>query len=169
MPEITLRHEIETDEDTYWAKCVFDADFNRRLYLEALKVPEWRILDSRSDDATIWRRVQVDPPTGNMPGPVKKVIGDRLSYVEEGTFDRKTRRYAFKVTPSTLADKTKVVGDMWVEKQGDKRCARVTKISVEVKVFMVGGLVEDRILSDLRSSYDNATSFTNQYIKENGL
>ena len=169
MPEITLRHEIETDEDTYWARCVFDADFNKKLYIDALKFPEWKLVDSKDDDAKIWRKVQVDPPTGNMPAAVKKVLGDRLSYVEEGTFDKKTKRYTFKVTPSTMADKTKVAGEMWVEKLGDKKIARVTKISVEVKVFMVGGMVEDRILSDLRSSYDKGTSFTNQYIKENSL
>ena len=172
MPEVTLRHEIDTDEDTYWAKCVFDADFNKKMYLGALKFPQWKLLDSKEDDAKIWRKVQVDPPTGDMPAAVKKVLGDRLSYIEEGTFDRKSKRYSFKVTPSTLAEKTKVAGEMWSEKLGDangKRIVRITKINVEVKVFMVGGLVEDRIIADLRSSYDKGTVFTNQYIKENGL
>ncbi len=169
MPEITLRHEIATDEDTYWAKCVFDPEFNKKLYIDALAFPQWKLLDSKDDDAKIWRRVQVDPPVGNMPGAVKKVIGDRLSYVEEGTFDKKSKRYAFHVVPSTMAEKTKVAGEMWVEKLGDKKIARLTKISVTVKVFMVGGMVEDRILSDLRSSYDKAAAFTNQYIKDIGL
>ena len=169
MPDITLRHDFETDEDTYWARCVFDAAFNTKLYIEGLKFPVWKLLDSKDDDAKIWRRVQVDPPVGNLPGPVKKVIGDRLSYVEEGTFDKKTKRYSFKVTPSTMAEKTKVAGEMWVEKAGDKKITRVTKISVEVKIFMVGGMVEERILSDLRTSYDKGSVFTRQYIKENGL
>ncbi len=173
MPEITLRHEIDTDEDTYWEKFVFDPDFNRKLYVEALQFPVWKLLDSKEDESKITRRVQVDPPTSNMPGALKKLIGDRLSYVEEGTFDKKTRRYTFKVLPSTLADKTKVQGEMWVEKLPDagsqKRIARVTKVSVEVKVFMVGGMVEERILSDLRSSYDKGTSFTNKTIKESAL
>ena len=169
MAEITLRHEIDTDEDTFWAKCVFDADFNKKLYIDTLKFPQWKLLDSKDDDAKLTRKVQVDPPTGSMPGPVKKVIGDRLSYVEEGTFDKKSKRYSFKVTPSTLAEKTKVAGEMWVEKLGEKKIARCCKISVEVKVFMVGGMVEDRILADLRASYDKGTAFTNQYIKDNGL
>jgi hypothetical protein len=169
VSEITLRHEIHTDEDTYWAKCVFDAPFNEQMYKGALKFPMWKLLDSKEDDAKIWRRVQVDPPVGDVPAAVKKVIGDRLSYIEEGTFDRKTKRYVFKVTPSTMADKTKVAGEMWVEKLGEKKIARVTRISVEVKVFMVGHLVEERITSDLRNSYDKGTSFTNEYIKENGL
>ena len=169
MQEFNLRHLIDTDEDTYWAKCVFDTEFNRQLYLEALKFPDWRILDSKEDETKIWRRVQVSPPVAHVPGPVKKVIGDRLSYVEEGTFDRKAKRYSFKVTPSTLAEKTKVAGQMWIEKLGEKKIARLTKISVDVKVFMVGGLVEDRIATDLRAAYDEGTSFTNQYIKKNGL
>jgi hypothetical protein len=169
MPEITLRHEINTDEDTFWSKIVFDEAFNKKLYEGALKFPAWKLLDFKEDDAKITRRVQVDPPTGDLPKPVKKVIGDRLAYTEEGSFDKKTKRYSFKVTPSTMAEKTKVNGELWAEKIDDKKIRRVCRISVEVKVFVVGGLVEDRIMSDLRSSYDDSTKFTNDYIKENGL
>ncbi|MBX3190166.1 MAG: DUF2505 family protein [Labilithrix sp.] len=169
MPELTLRHEFDIDEDAYWSKCVFDPAFNKELYVDELQFPNWSLLESKEDDAKIVRRVQVDPPVGNVPGPVKKVIGDRLSYIEEGTFDRKTKRYAFKVIPSTMADKTKVAGEMWVEKLGEKKIARVLKISVEVKVFMVGGMVEERILSDLRTSYDRGTTFTRRVIAERGL
>lgn len=169
MPSVTLRHEIETDEDTYWAKIVFDEAFNKKMYEGHLKIPSWKLLEMKDDDAKITRRVQVEPDAGNLPGPVKKVIGDRLSYVEEGTFDKKTKRYSFKVRPSALPDKTKISGEMWVEKLGDKKIARVCQMSVEVKVMLVGGMVEDRILSDLRRSYDEGTTYTNAYIKENGL
>ncbi|MBX3211644.1 MAG: DUF2505 family protein [Labilithrix sp.] len=169
MPETTLRHEIETDEDTFWSKIVFDEGFNKKLYEGALKFPGWKLLDSKEEGDKIVRRVQVDPPVGDLPGALKKVIGDRLAYTEEGTFDKKTKRYSFKVTPSTMADKTKVSGELWAEKIGDKKIRRMCRISVEVKVFMVGGMVEDRIMADLRASYDNSTAFTNQYIKENGL
>jgi hypothetical protein len=168
MPEVTLRHEIDTDEDTYWSKIVFDEGFNTKMYVDHLKIG-WKLLEQKDDGGRITRRVHVEPPTGNLPGPVKKVIGDKLAYTEDGTFDPAKKRYAFKVTPSTMADKTKVSGEMWCEKLGDKKIARVCRISVEVKVFMVGGMVEERILSDLRASYDKGTSFTNDYIRENGL
>ncbi len=169
MPEVTLRHEIDTDEDTFWSKLVFDEGFNKKLYEGALKFPAWKLLESKDDDAKVTRRVQVDPPVGGLPGPVKKVIGDRLAYTEEGSFDKEAKRYSFKVTPSTMADKAKVSGEMWCEKISDKKIRRMCRISVEVKVFMVGGMIEDRIMQDLRSSYDNSTTFTNQYIKDNGL
>lgn len=169
MPDITLRHEFNTDEDTYWSKCVFDEAFCREMYLEALKFPGWKVLESKDDENKLTRRVQVDPPVASLPGPVKKVIGDRLSYTEEGTFDKKAKRYKFRVIPSTLADKTTVTGELWCEKLGDKKVARVCKIHVEVKVFMVGGMVEDRILADLRDSYEKGTNFTNDYIAKHGL
>ena len=44
------------------------------------------------------------------------------------------------------------------------------KIAVEVKVFVIGGMIEDRILKDLKpSSYEDSTTATNDYIKKNGL
>lgn len=169
MPEVTLRHEIDTDEETYWSKVVFDEAFNKQLFEGQLKFPGWKVIESKEDDAKIVRRIQVDPPVADLPGAVKKVIGDRLAYTEEGTFDKKAKRYTFKVTPSTLAEKTKVSGELTVEKISEKKIRRVCKISVEVKVFVVGGMIEDRILTDLRSAYDNGAAFTNQFIKENGL
>lgn len=169
MPSVTFRHEIDTDEDTYWAKIVFDEAFNKEMYEGYLKLPSWKLLEMNEDDAKITRRVRVEPDAGNLPGPVKKVIGDKLSYVEEGTFDKKTKRYSFKVRPSALPDKTKISGEMYVEKLGEKKIARVAKMDVEVKVMLVGGMVEERILSDLRVSYDKGTAFTNEFIKKNGL
>jgi hypothetical protein len=169
MPEVTVRHEIDCDEDTFWSKIMFDLDFNKKLFEGVLKFPSWKQLDVKDDDAKIVRRVQVDPPTGDLPGPVKKVIGDRLAYTEEGTFDKKTKRYTFKVTPSTLSEKTKVSGELWLEKLGDKKVRRNVRINVEVKVFVVGGMIEDRIVADLRKSYDEGASYTNQFLKETGL
>jgi len=137
MPEVTLKHEIDTDEDTFWEKVVFNEEFNKKLFEGALKFPAWTLLDQKEDDAKITRKVTVSPPTGDLSAALKKVIGDRLSYTEEGTFDKKIRR--------------------------------LCRISVEVKIFMVGGMVEERIMKDLRSSYDDSTAATNAYIKENGL
>jgi hypothetical protein len=168
MPEVTLRHEIETDEETYWSKIVFDETFNTKMYVDHMKIG-WKLLEQNDGEAQLTRRIHVEPPVGNLPGAVKKVIGDKLAYTEEGTFDKASKRYTFKVKPSTLADKTKVSGEMWCEKLGDKKVARVCRMSVEVKVFMVGSMVEERILTDLRASYDKGTAFTNDYIRQNGL
>ena len=169
MPEITLRHEIECSEETYWQKCFFDEEYNRRLFLDVLKFPGFTLLEQKNDAGTKTKKCKIDPPLVGIPSAAKKVIGDRLSYVEEGSLDEKSGRYTFKVTPSAMAEKTSVTGELYAEKLGENRIARVAKIKVEVKVFMLGGMVEEKIIGDLKNSYDVAASFTNDFVKEKGL
>ncbi len=168
MQEITIRHEMECDEDTYWYKCVFNAEYNERLYLKELQFPQYVLEKYEDDGETIRRVVRASPKIPPLPGPVKKVIGDGLAYVETGSFPRATKHYSFTATPNALADKAKTRGDMYVESLGPKRIARIAKISVDVKVFMVGSLVEDQILNSLRTSYERAVGFTNDFVKEKG-
>lgn len=171
MADITISHELGCDEDTYWEKCLFvpgDA-YNARLFREVLKLPRYELLENSETPDSRRRKVRIDPDVSALPGPLRKVIGDRLSYVEEGTFDRKARRYRFSVTPSTLPDKTKVSGELYCEPAGEKKIRRIVKVHVEVKVMFVGSLVEDRIVSDLRSSYDVAATFTETWLREQGL
>jgi hypothetical protein len=169
VAEITLRHEFDCDEDTYWSRLTFDPAFNTRLYLEVLKFPGYELLEQKDDSAALTRRVKIVPPLGNMPAAFKKVIGDRFSYVEEGTFDKKTRRYTFKITPSSMPDKTKNYGELYVEKLADKRLVRIAKITVEIKLFMVGRLAEEKIIEDIRHSYEETAVFSRAYLKEKAL
>jgi len=169
MPSMTLRHEFDCDEDTYWYKMFFNEAFNQKLYLDYLKFPGWKLLDQNDDGVVLTRRMQVDPPTANLPGPLKKLIGARLSYIEDGRFDKASKKFSFKVIPNTLVEKTTVTGDMVLEKLGDKKVRRLFHASVEVKVFMVGSMAEDRILSDMQNSYEKAAHFTNDYIAANHL
>jgi hypothetical protein len=169
MNEVTLRHDVDCDEDTFWDKIVFEEGFNKQMYEGDMKFPSWKLLESKDNGDKITRKVFVDPPVGELPGPIKKVLGNSLAYTEEGTFDKKTKRYTFKVTPSAMADKAKIHGELWAEKIGDKKTRRMCKITVEVKVMLVGGMIEDRIVQDLKKSYDDSTIYTNKYIKEHGL
>jgi hypothetical protein len=168
MKEIVIRHDMNCDEDTYWFKCVFDKEYNERLYLTELKFPQYVLEKYEDDGQVIHRVVKAKPLLPPLPGPVKKVIGDGLAYTEEGSFDRSKKRYVFTATPNALGDKATTNGNMAVEVLGEKKIARVAKISVDVKVFMVGGLIEDQILNSLKSSYERAASFTNEFVKEKG-
>jgi len=168
MQNITIRHEMACDEDTYWYKCVFDAEYNEELYLKELRFPQYELAKYEETPDTIRRVVKVSPKIPPLPGPVKKVIGEGLAYTETGTFDRKKKRYVFTATPNALGEKATTEGEMWVETLGEKRIARVANIRVEVRVFMVGGLIEDQILNSLRASYDHAATFTNGWVKSKG-
>jgi Protein of unknown function (DUF2505) len=167
MQDFVLRHEMNCDEETYWWKCVFDKDYNELLYKE-LRFPRYELLHYEDDGKVVRRKALVQPLLPPLPGPVKKVIGDGLAYTEEGTFDRAVGRYIFTATPNALGEKATTEGNMFVEKLGDKRIARVAKMHVEVRVFMVGGLIEDQIMNSMRASYEKAAAFTNAYVKDKG-
>lgn len=168
MPDITVRHELNTDEATYWGKVVFQDDFNTKLFVEHLGIG-WELVSQKEDDAKLTRRVNVEPPIGNLPAVLKRMLSDKLSYVEEGTFDKRARRYAFEITPSLRPETTKVTGEVWLEKLGEKKVVRFCRISVAVKILMVGSMIEDRIVTQLTSSYDRAAQFANDYIAKNNL
>jgi len=171
--EFTIRHEFECDEDTFWNETFLSAEFNRRLYLETLKFPGYEIVEQKDDGGgaskKVARKVHVAPPVAGMPGPVKKIIGDKFAYDEVGTYDAAARKYVFTVKPNTMPDKTTCRGEITTEKLGDKRIARTAKMFVEVKVFMVGSMVEERLIADLKQSYEAAAKFTATYLKEKGL
>lgn len=165
MPELTCRHVLDCDESTYWDECIFDADYNRTLYAEALRFPGYEILElSETPEARI-KRARILPPIVGLSAPLKKLVGDKLAYVEDGRFDKRTRRYTSRITPSVLADKTKTSGEVWCEPADGGKITRVARIRVDVRVFGLGGMVEDKLLSDLRRSYDVAAEFTNAWLK----
>jgi hypothetical protein len=168
MSLLTLRHEMDCDEGTYWDKCVLDEEYNRRFFLEELKFKSYELIEQRDEGDTVVRRARAESSAGNMPAAIKKVIGDSFSYIEEGTFDRKAKRYAFRTIPAAFPDKVKIQGTMRCEALGSKRVARISEIQVDVKVFIIGGMIEERIVDDIKRSYAKAAEFTNRWVKEKG-
>jgi hypothetical protein len=168
MSLLTLRHEMDCDESTYWDKCVLDDEYNRRFFLEELKFNSYELIEQRDEGDTVVRKVRAEPKATNMPAAIKKAIGDSFGYVEEGTYDRKAKRYRFRTIPSAFPDKVKIQGTMRCEVIGPRRIARLSEVQVDVKVFMIGGIIEERIVDDIKRSYAKAAEFTNTWVKEKG-
>jgi hypothetical protein len=164
MPTLHLRHELECDEATFW-KTLFDAAFNERLFTEVLKFPHYELVERVSADGKEYKKACIEPSLGGLPAPVQKVLGDKLAYTEEGTYDSRARRYEFKVTPTTMADRMKIWGTIRTEALPGGRTARLVEAIVDVKIPLFGGLIEARILSDLRRSYDSSVALTNEYAR----
>jgi hypothetical protein len=169
MASTRIQHDFDCSEATYWDVTFLDPDFNRRLYLDTLRFPVWKVLDQKITDDAVERRVEVQPLIENLPSAIKKVVGDRFGYVEEGKLDRKQNRYRFKVIPTAMPDKTHISGEMRTERLGDKQCRRIVEFNVEVKVMMLGKIVEQKTIEDTRASYDKMAVFFKQYLKEKGL
>jgi hypothetical protein len=113
--------------------------------------------------------VKATPYVGELPGALKAVIGDGLSYEERGVFHPKEHRYQLDAIPSRMADKVTTKITMSTTVTGENRCRLNVEATVTAKIFMVGTLLEQKTLSDLRRSYEKNAAFSNRYIRENGL
>lgn len=169
MAEIRIEHVYECDQEVFWREIFFSEEYNRRLFRDALEFPSFNVVSQTETDAELRRTVEVTPKLGDMPGALKKLIGDNLGYRDDGVFDKKTKKFRTRITPNKLADKTTIEGTMWTEPLGERRCKRVFECRVESRVFGVGGLLEKRVIDDLQASYSKAAQFTNAYVKEKGL
>jgi hypothetical protein len=162
MGKFTVTHEINCDVDTFW-KAFFDQEFNSKLYLEGLGFPEYKTLSQNETEAQITRKVHGQPKM-NLPGPVGKLLGSNFSYTEEGSFDKASKVWKWKLTPSTLAEKMRQDGSVRVEAIGDNKVRRIADLFIECKVFGLGGLIESTAEKQLRDGWDTSAVFMNKYL-----
>lgn len=164
MGKLNLVHEINCNVETFW-KIFLDKNFNEELFRKQMGFPEFTIQSQNETDTQATRTVKATPKI-DMPGPVKKVMGDSFSYVETGTLDKKTGTWRFKIVPSAMADKIRNEGTMRIEPIGSDKVRRIAEINVEAKIFMIGGLIEGNAEKALRDGWDKAALFMNQWIKD---
>jgi len=167
--KVEIRHTFNCDADTFWEHVFGSSEFNTTLYREGLEFPEYEIIEDRKDDAGKLHRKVRTTPKSDAPATVRKVIGDSISYVEEGIWDPSVGRYRFSITTSKLADKVRIGGELWVEPKGEGKIERRCDMDVEVKIFGVGRVVEAFVAKSLRDSYGQAAVFTNRWIADKGL
>ena len=165
----TIRHSFDTDADTFWQKIFFDEEFNRALCLDFLRFEVFRVLQfEREESGVITRSIQ-NQPRAEVPPAVKRVLGDRVSFVEQGRFDPARGRWSFQVIPALYADRIRTRGELWLEPRGNRSIERVIDIEVGVKIFAIGSLVEELIEKQTRANYEQAALFTRRWISEKGL
>jgi hypothetical protein len=167
MAKFTLTHEIECDPEQFW-KLFFDKEFNQTLFKQHLGFPAFDVVEQRETDREIYRKVSGTPKM-DVPGPVAKVLGSSFTYVEEGTFDKATKTWRWKMTPSAMPDKLRNEGTVRVEPAGPGKSRRISEIVAEAKVFGIGGLIESAAEKNLRDGWDKSAHYMNQWIREGKL
>jgi hypothetical protein len=164
MGKFTVTHEIPCSVETFW-KVFFDKEFNESLFLKELGFPEFKVLEARDTDKEVFRRV-TGTPKMNLPGPIAKLLGPGFKYTEDGTFDKATQTWRWKMTPSTLAEKLRNEGSMRIEKIGEDRVRRIADIVVEAKIFGIGGLMESTTEKELRNGWDKSADFMKKWLSD---
>ena len=128
----TLRHDIETDVDSYW-RLFFDPVAFRSVVKD---VYTYEVLEERADSSGILHRRVEFTFNVKLPDLLKKLFGDG-SYVEIGRYDPKAKTYSAQQVPKKGADKFLSTVDIHLEPLGDKRCEQITVVDNIVKVFAI--------------------------------
>ena len=166
--KVTISHEFNCDADTFWNKVFFDPEFGQAVYKGELGFPQYEVIEDRDEGNERVRRIRVMPKQ-EAPAAVQKLVGGAFSYVEEGRFDKTTKRYRFRVVPSAMGDKIRTDGELRVETLGPKKIRRLVDMTIEVKIFGIGGMVEGFVSKSTQDSYARAAAFTNRWIAEKNL
>jgi uncharacterized protein DUF2505 len=163
MRRFTMVQDIGVDLDEHW-RLFLDDDFERDMYLKGFGFPKYEVVESRTTDKEIFRKLRVTPKL-DLPGPVAKLLGSSFGYVEEGTFDRVAKTFASHQIPNVLADRLKSDARVRAEATGEGRCRRTIDLSVEARIFGIGGLVESAIEKNMRSGWENSAAYMNREAK----
>ncbi len=91
MKQFTIVHEFACTPERFW-RLFFDPEFNAALYRDGLRVEGYAVLASRETEEEIQRTITGRPQL-KIPAAAQKFVGDRLSFTEEGRFDKRDGRY----------------------------------------------------------------------------
>ena len=156
---IKISHEFESTEQAF-LDLFFDKDKMVHMYREYMHFPEFAL--TQHDEADRIRRTIVAVPKMEMPSAIAKIAGGSIRYTEDGTFDKKTKLFTWKTAPSIMTEKIKNEGVMRVESLGNGKVRRTAEITLEAKVFGLGGVIESTFEKTIRDGWEKAT----QYFRE---
>jgi len=146
-----------------------DPAFLRRLgQLPTLGAPE--LLGQEVDGTVVRQRVRYRF-TGHLSPAVTAVVDpDRLTWVEETTFDRETHRGEHRIVPDHYAGRLCSSYTTRLEPDGDREEAtvRTTEGDVRVRFPLVSGKVEKAIVGGLTDHAELETEVLVEWLAEQG-
>jgi Protein of unknown function (DUF2505) len=165
---LRIEHTFPCTEETFWG-LFLSTEYNHALFKDYLRFPVWRVGSQRTEGTVIHRVIEVEPHLGDLPGPIKKVIGDNFGYKEDGAYDVAARRYKVRVVPNRLSDKILVNAEQSTEPGPGGTCRRIFRATIDVKIFGIGNLIEKKIAADTTHAYEVGADFTTRYLHQHDL
>jgi hypothetical protein len=160
--KIRITHDFDTTEEAFF-KLFFDTAGLNDMYRSYMGFPEFDV-KQQEDDAKITRTITAVPKM-EMPAAMAKLVGSNFRYVEQGTFDKKTKVFTWKTTPGIMADKIRNEGVMKVEVLGPNKVRRTAEIELEAKVFGLGGMIESTFEKTIKDGWEKASQYFREHLK----
>lgn len=114
------------------------------------KVGGAELLDQRTDGDTVHQRIRYRF-TGDLSAAAKAIIHpERLTWVEESAVNRRNHVTTWRIVPDHYADRLRCSGTFTLTALGDDRTRRRTEADLKVSLPLLGGKVEQAIVSGLK-------------------
>lgn len=160
IDQIFTGTHLDHFEETY-----FSEEFNTAIARE-IGLKERKLVDKRvDDDGKVHRRVRMVPAI-ELPGPIRKIVGDReISYDEVSVFDPSTHSVRYQIE-SAAQDRVSVGGEIQFTEESGSGVRRVIDGEIQVKVFGLGTVIERFIESETQKSYARISNFMQTWLDE---
>jgi hypothetical protein len=158
MKTVTASSVLPCTPDRFWS-IFLDEKFTRELFLDVLGYRELTVLE-RTDTS---RKLHVVPKI-NLPGPLQKLMGDSFAYEEHGTLDRGKNEWTWRMVPKKEIVLTR--GRVRLEAVGDAQCRRNDEVTIEGKLFGLGGVIESTAEKETRASWDKERALLERWLAQ---
>jgi hypothetical protein len=158
MKNVTVTTVLPCSAATFW-KVFLDEGYTRAFYLDELQFKELTFLELTESS----RKVRVVPKL-NLPAVLQKLIGDSFAYEEHGTLDRARNEWTWRMIPRKEIVATR--GKVRIEPVGDAQCRRHNEVTIEGKIFGVGGLIESTAEKEVHSSAAKEQAFFTRWLEQ---
>lgn len=159
-------HRIPASAADFW-EWIHDADYEARV-ARALGLTEYRELERREEDGTVYRRLRVAAALPSSLAPIlsRVVRVDEAAYVEEQWRSPDAHLVRWRMTPEILAERVHVAGELRLVPAGAGHCRRILEGEIRARIFGVGPLLERAAIREVVGAYDVSARVAAQVAKE---
>lgn len=158
--KFTKDYEIAGTAAQFWA-LYLDDEFIARHHTEAMNSTSVEVVSSSGSYPDKVERTLRYGQTPDMPAAAQKLFGKEIISTEAGVYDPDTGRWTFDITPGTMADKTKMRGEMWLTDNGDGTSTQTFSLEAKVKILGVGSMIEKVIESQVKNGQQSSVAYIN--------
>lgn len=163
----TIEHVFDTTPERLWDVFFFDEEYARGLYARMkLRVVAREIQHEGRGETLIVRRKLTIAAERELPGALKRLLGDATTVRETGEFNAALRRYSVKIELPVIGALVDLGGDYGWETLPSGQVRRIWNGRCDARIPLVGGKAEGYLLGEIERSLAENVAYTRQYLRE---
>lgn len=155
-----IRDAFPAPPDVLFASLI-DADVEQRL--AAMAQAERAVLDEQIVDGKTVRRVRFSSANPAFSQLARLIGSNTVTYEQHLEIDHAAMSVSWKMIPPAAADKLSAEGRFWVVPHAEGS-ERLVQGEVQVKIPMVGGALEGRVVDAIKKIYAKGSQYRRELL-----